>query len=91
MLMTVPPCLSLLKHLIKVQGGCHQMTVLSPTAQVRKPAGWTSSSTSAAAAGVQVPAAVGEIVILLDHPRPLLGVSIGLQKGRQQNDSLADG
>ena len=25
------PCLSLLKHLIKVQGGCHQMTV-SPTA-----------------------------------------------------------
>ena len=30
---TDTPCLSLLKHLIKVHGGCHQMTV-SPTASV---------------------------------------------------------
>ena len=34
--------------------------------------------------------AVGETVILLHPPLPLVGVSIGLQKGRQQNDSLAD-
>ena len=32
-ILMTPPCLSLLKHLIKVQGGCHQMTV-SPTAKV---------------------------------------------------------
>ena len=40
---------------------------------------------------LQAALAVGETVILLDHPLPLVGVSIGLQKGRQQNDSLADG
>ena len=32
-ILTTPPCLSILKHLIKVQGGCHQMTELSPTAR----------------------------------------------------------
>ena len=26
-----PPCLSRLKHLIQVKGGCYQMTELSPT------------------------------------------------------------
>ena len=31
-ILITPPCLSLLKHRIKVQGGCHQMTELSPTA-----------------------------------------------------------
>ena len=32
-ILITPPCLSRLKHLIKVQGGCHQMTELSPTAR----------------------------------------------------------
>ena len=35
--------------------------------------------------------ALGETVILLHPPLPLAGFSIGMQKGRQQNDSLADG
>ena len=36
--------------------------------------------------------AVGETsVILLHPPLPLLGVSIGMGRGCQQNDSLADG
>ena len=35
--------------------------------------------------------AVGDIGILLHPPLPLAGVSIGTQKGRQQNDNLADG
>ena len=30
-------------------------------------------------------------VILLHPPLPLVGVSIGMKRGRQQNDSLADG
>ena len=41
----------------------------------------------AAAAGL----AVGETVILLHPPLPLLGVSIGTERKRQQNDSLANG
>ena len=35
--------------------------------------------------------AVGETVILLHPPLPLVGVSIGVERGCQQNDSLADG
>ena len=35
--------------------------------------------------------AVGETVILLHPIFPLVGVSIGMERGRQQNDSLADG
>ena len=35
--------------------------------------------------------AVGETVILLHAPLPLVGVSIGMKRGCHQNDSLADG
>ena len=35
--------------------------------------------------------AVGETVILLHLPLPVAGVSIVMERGRQQNDSLADG
>ena len=35
--------------------------------------------------------AVGETVILLTPPLPLVGVSIVMERGCQQNDSLADG
>ena len=35
--------------------------------------------------------AVGETVILLHPPLPLVGVSIVVERGCQQNDSLADG
>ena len=35
--------------------------------------------------------AVGETVILLHPPLPLVGVSIWTERGRQQRDSLADG
>ena len=38
-----------------------------------------------------VAAAVDETVILLQPPLPLLGVSIVMERERQQNDSLADG
>ena len=39
----------------------------------------------------QLRLAVGETVILLHPPLPLLGVSIGIKGGCHQNDSLADG
>ena len=35
--------------------------------------------------------AVGETVILLHPPLPQTGVSIGIERGCQQNDSLANG
>ena len=35
--------------------------------------------------------AVGETVILLQPPLPLVGVSIGKERERQHNDSLANG
>ena len=35
--------------------------------------------------------AVGETVILLHPPLPLVGVSIAMERDRQQNDSLANG
>ena len=35
--------------------------------------------------------AVGETVILLHPPLPLVGVPIGMERERQQNDSLANG
>ena len=35
--------------------------------------------------------AVGETVILLHSSLPLVDVSIGMERGCQQNDSLADG
>ena len=40
---------------------------------------------------VQAVVAIGETVVLLHLPLPLAGVSIGMQEGRQQNDSLTDG
>ena len=39
----------------------------------------------------RVRVAVGETVILLTPPLSLVGVSTGIESGRQQNDSLADG
>ena len=39
----------------------------------------------------RVDLAVGETVILLHPPLPLEGVSMWMEKGCQQNDSLADG
>ena len=39
----------------------------------------------------RVEAAVGETIILLHLPLPSVGVSIGVERGCQQNDSLADG
>ena len=36
-------------------------------------------------------AAVGETVILLHPPLPLVGVPIAMERERQQNDSLANG
>ena len=42
--------------------------------------------------GVLAPVAVGETVICAAHPPlPLVGVSIWMGRGCQQNDSLADG
>ena len=38
-----------------------------------------------------VAVAVGETGILLQPPLPSVGVSIAMERGRQQNDSLADG
>ena len=35
--------------------------------------------------------AVGKTVILLHHPLPLAGVSIAMERERQQNDSLVFG
>ena len=35
--------------------------------------------------------AVGETVSLLHPPPPLVGLSIGMDRERQQNDSLANG
>ena len=35
--------------------------------------------------------AVGETVILLHPPLPLVGISIGMERGHQQNDSLVRG
>ena len=35
--------------------------------------------------------AVGETVILLHPPLPLVGLSIRMERGFHQNDSLADG
>ena len=40
--------------------------------------------------GLALPA-VGEIVILLHPPLPLVGVSIVMERECQQSDSLADG
>ena len=38
-----------------------------------------------------VAVAVGETVTLLHHPLPSVGVSVGMTRGVQQHDSLADG
>ena len=37
-----------------------------------------------------VAVAIGEAVVLLHPPLPLSGVSVGMERARQQNDSLAD-
>ena len=37
------------------------------------------------------PIVIGETVILPPRPSPFLGVSIGMERERPQNDSLADG
>ena len=47
------------------------------------------SRTGASTAAIDL--AVGEAVILLHPPPPLVGVSIWMERERQQNDSLADG
>ena len=39
----------------------------------------------------RVAIAIGETVILLHHPLPLVGVSIAMERERQQNGSLANG
>ena len=41
--------------------------------------------------GARPACAVDETVILLRPPLPLVGVSIGTERGCQRNDSLADG
>ena len=41
--------------------------------------------------GRRAAVAVGETVILLQPPLPLVGVSIAMRRERQQNDSLGDG
>ena len=37
------------------------------------------------------PLAISETVILLHPPLPIVGVSIGMERERQQNDSLVNG
>ena len=44
-----------------------------------------------ASAGIAAYIAVGETVILLHLPLPLVGVSIVMECERQQNDSLVNG
>ena len=58
------------------------MTVLSPTARHRHRRRGELSA---------VDLAIGETVILLHPPLPLVGVSIGMESERHQNDSLANG
>ena len=40
---------------------------------------------------LQAARAVGETAMLLHPPLPLVGVSIAMERERQQNDSLANG
>ena len=56
-----------------------------PAPGLRRPAG------AAARGDRRADLAVGETVILLHPPLPLVGVSIAMERERQQNDSLADG
>ena len=51
----------------------------------------TALQDTSATVHVQAGAAVGETVILLHPPLPLVAVSIAMERERQQNDSLADG
>ena len=64
-------------------GGPNGTRISSVRASVSQPAA-SSALTSAWLA-------VGETVILLHPPLPLLGVSIVMERERQQNDSLARG
>ena len=59
---------------------------IRPTASPR-----SADSHRPAAQATPTRLAVGEIVILLHPPLPLVGVSIWTERGCQQNDSLADG
>ena len=58
---------------------------------VRAPGRCRSSSRSRTAGSPWSSLAVGETVILLHSPLPLVGVSIVMERGCQQNDSVADG
>ena len=65
------------------------MTVLPTATDLRAceasgPAGWVCEVD-------QPHLAVDETVILLHPPLPLVGVSIGMERGCQQNDSLVRG
>ena len=51
----------------------------------------TYADTIAYARALEAAVAVGETVILLHPPPPLVGVSVAMERERQQNDSLADG
>ena len=64
---------SLLKRLLKGEGGASRMTV-SPTARPDP------------AKCVLVRLAPDETLILLHPPPPTVGVSIAMERGRQQND-----
>ena len=66
----------------------HQMArIASDCARAPGRSRWPRTSSRATAARL----AVGETVILLHPLLPLVGVSIGIESGCQQNDSLADG
>ena len=71
----VVPCSSSLPHLL---------LRLRPAHTVHNQLRWCLTPT-------QPTVAVGETVILLHPPLPLLGFSTGMERGCQQTDSLADG
>ena len=52
---------------------------------------WISSGSAAAEVRPRAALAIGETVILLHPPLPLVGVSIDMARECQQFDSLADG
>ena len=51
--------------------------------------GYANPSSRRAASDGEFCLAVGETVILLRSPLPLVGVSIGMERGCQQNDSVS--
>ena len=63
--------------------------VLGVSEGANRPREQPASSMSTSICGVQP--AVGETVILLHPPLPLVGASMAMERERQQKDSLADG